>query len=118
MKKICDNKEFWDILESLIDSSEIIIDRKKGSCHPKIKTIIYPVDYGYLDNTQSSDGEGIDIWIGTNNCGINGIICTCDSFQKDSEIKILYKCTDEEIEQIFKFTNERQKMKGIMFIKD
>jgi len=42
---------FWDAIDSLVHKSQIVIDRPKGSHHPKFSEIIYPVDYGYLKNT-------------------------------------------------------------------
>ena len=32
---IMPNKEFWDMLEELVSNSEIVIDRPKGTVHPK-----------------------------------------------------------------------------------
>ena len=58
------NHEFWNMLDHLVQQSEIIIDRPKGSAHPKFSHLIYPVDYGYLKHTTSMDGDGIDIFVG------------------------------------------------------
>lgn len=41
---------------------EIIIDRQLGSKHPK-HDMIYEVNYGYVPNTVSADGEGIDVYL-------------------------------------------------------
>ncbi len=57
--------EFWEYIDKLVESSEIIIDRPKGSIHPRFKDIIYPVDYGYMKNTKSNDNNEIDIWVGS-----------------------------------------------------
>ena len=59
------DNEFWTALDSLIASRKIIIDRPKGTVHPKYNNIIYNVDYGYLENTKSMDNEGIDIYVGS-----------------------------------------------------
>ena len=59
------NDEFWTALEELVSNSEIVIDRPKGTAHPKYPNFIYQVDYGYLKNTTSMDGAGIDVWVGT-----------------------------------------------------
>ena len=53
------NNDFWRALDSLVDNSEIVIDRPKGTAHPKYPDFIYKVDYGYLKNTSSMDGAGI-----------------------------------------------------------
>ncbi len=41
------NVEFWDTLDKLVQQSEIVIDRPKGTAHPKYPKFIYKVDYGY-----------------------------------------------------------------------
>ena len=57
--------EFWHALDELMEKSEIVIDRPKGSAHPRYPEFIYEVDYGYLKGTSSMDGGGIDVWVGT-----------------------------------------------------
>ena len=59
------NVEFWNALDKLVNNSEIIIDRPKGTSHPKYPDFIYRVDYGYLKDTTSMDGAGIDVWVGS-----------------------------------------------------
>ena len=41
---------FWTALDKLVEQSEIIIDRPKGSVHPVHPDFIYQVDYGFLRN--------------------------------------------------------------------
>ncbi len=53
------NAEFWTALDTLVGQSEIVIDRPKGSAHPRYPDFIYPVDYGYLKNTVSPDGGAL-----------------------------------------------------------
>lgn len=99
------SNQFWSSIEKLTQTSKIVIDRPRGSAHPKYPDFIYPVDYGYLEGTASIDKGGIDIWQGTGNNGIDGIICIIDNNKKDSEIKILLNCTEEEKEEILKVQN-------------
>lgn len=42
---------------------KVKIDRSLGSVHPKHKNIIYPINYGYIENTVSGDGEEIDVYV-------------------------------------------------------
>lgn len=93
---------------------EIVIDRPKGTSHPQYPDSIYPVDYGYLRDTASMDGSGIDVWVGTGLCGIDAIICVADLVKGDSEIKILIDCTEEEKRLIFGVHNETENMKGVL----
>ena len=109
------NEAFWKMLTQMVEESDIVIDRPKHTCHPVMTHIIYPVDYGYLNHTSSSDAEGIDIWVGSEpEKAVQGILCTVDSWKRDSEIKILYGCTEAEIQTIYAFTNARNGMKGIL----
>lgn len=109
------NPEFWAALEQLANNSEIIIDRPKGSAHPKYPDFIYRVDYGYLKNTSSMDGQGIDVWSGTDkNKKIDAVMCIVDLMKRDSEIKILIGCTEEEKEIVFQTHNETEYMKRIL----
>jgi inorganic pyrophosphatase len=97
---------FWTRLDELIESSEIVIDRPKGSRHPRYNDIIFPLDYGYLSGTTTIDGNGIDVWIGTTeHRRLTAIACTVDIMKRDAEIKLIIGCTDEEIGIIEKFHN-------------
>ena len=49
-------------LEYLNKILEIKIDRPLGSKHPK-HGFIYPVNYGYIPNTISGDGEELDAYV-------------------------------------------------------
>lgn len=109
------NEDFWNLLDELVCNSEIIIDRPKGSAHPKYPDYIYKVDYGYLKNTTSMDDDGIDVWVGTEkDKKIDAIICTVDLVKRDSEIKILIGCSEEEKDIIYNTHNESDNMKGIL----
>ena len=109
------NTEFWKALDELVGKSEIVIDRPKGTSHPKYPESIYKVDYGYLKNTESMDGEGIDVWVGTDSTRqVDAIVCTVDLLRRDSEIKILIGCTEEEKKLVYENHNENEFMKGIM----
>ncbi len=110
-----ENHEFWNAIDRLVMESEIIIDRPKGTVHPKYPDFIYPVDYGYLKNATSMDNAGIDVWVGSDGSQtIDAIMCTVDLMKRDSEIKILIGCIEAEKELIFQTHNESQHMKGIL----
>lgn len=113
------NKDFWDLADSLIADNGITIDRPKGSCHPKYQDYVYPLDYGYVNNTASQDGDGIDVWVGTaSEKRVVAIISSIDIVKRDSKIKLLYSCTPEEIEMVFAKHNHSFGMKGILTIRE
>lgn len=107
--------QFWQATDKLISSGKIVIDRPKGSSHPRYPSIVYELDYGYIDNTESMDGGGIDVWRGSlpdEKC--DAIICTVDLLKRDSEIKLLIGCTEEEKQIAHEFHNRSEFMKGIL----
>ena len=108
------NDEFWAALEELVKNTEIVIDRPKGTSHPRYPDCIYKVDYGYLKETTSMDGAGLDVWVGTGEKKIDAIMCIVDLMKRDSEIKILIGCTEEEKQIIYQTHNETEYMKGIL----
>ena len=98
---------FWYEMGQLIKSNSIVIDRPRGKPHPRYPELIYPFDYGYLENTTSGDGDGMDIWIGSLNAKmLTGILCTFDKIKYDAEIKLLVGCTHEDIQIIQQFNNK------------
>jgi inorganic pyrophosphatase len=103
-----EQSDFWSCLEDLVRTCQIVVDRPKGSAHPRYPEFIYPVDYGYLDGTSSADGSGIDVWVGTlTPKDIVGVLCIVDMLKRDSEIKILFGCTAEETEAIYQAQNTK-----------
>ena len=51
-----DNKKY---LQKIV---KVKIDRPLGSHHPK-HGFIYPINYGYIPNTKSGDGEELDCYV-------------------------------------------------------
>jgi inorganic pyrophosphatase len=102
--------KFWAAVRELVSTSEVVIDRPKGSRHPQVTEAIYPLDYGYLAGTTGGDGHGIDVWVGSvRPAVVTGVVCTVDSRKRDAELKILLGCTHAEEGEILAFLN-----KGLM----
>ncbi len=108
------DEDFWNALDQLVNTSEIVIDRPKGSSHPKYPDFVYRLDYGYLKDTSSMDGAGIDVWVGSGEKRADAVMCIVDLLKKDSEIKILLGCTEEEKEIVYETHNETPFMKGVL----
>jgi inorganic pyrophosphatase len=89
--------DFWRRLDELVARCDLMMDRPKGSAHPRYPSFLYPLDYGYLEGSRSADGDGIDVWIGSlPEKTVSAVICTVDLDKRDAEIKILLGCTSEE----------------------
>jgi len=113
------SKNYWSTLDALIDSSEIKIDRLKGSAHPRYPDYIYPYDYGFITDTNSTDDQEIDCWVGSKRSSkldskhVDGIIVTFDPTKRDSEVKVLVNCTEDDMQKILKCHN-RGSMSGML----
>ncbi|HXQ35588.1 MAG TPA: hypothetical protein VN843_16345 [Anaerolineales bacterium] len=114
MHPVNKDNAFWLEMTELATTNSLIIDRAKGSSHPRYPEVIYPLDFGYLENTTASDGCGIDVWMGSlkptahlkSGELLTGILCTFDKLKRDAEIKLLIRCTKEDVEIIQNFHNE------------
>jgi len=108
----------WTSWERLITKNGLIIDRPYLASHPVWPEIVYPIDYGYICNTTSSDGEGVDVFVGTARLGLVGLIMTRDHRKGDREIKLLYNCTPQEIYMVQGFINfDRTRMEGALILR-
>ncbi len=75
--------------------------------------IVYPIAYGYINDTVGSDGEEIDLFIGTATNKLVAGIVTTDFRKGDREWKLIYNCSPEEIYLINGFINyDAEKMTG------
>ncbi|MCJ7584555.1 MAG: hypothetical protein MUO30_07280 [Anaerolineales bacterium] len=106
--------EFWEALDRLVSESRVVIDRPKGTCHPRYPELAYPLDYGYLDGTTSGDGGGIDVWLGASGTrDLSAVLMTVDLVKRDAEIKLLLGCSEEET-QIALACSNNDKMRALL----
>jgi inorganic pyrophosphatase len=100
---------FWQAMTELAAKNKIILDRPRGAVHPRYPDLIYPLDYGYFENTTAGDGDGIYVWVGTaKDKTLTGILCTFDRLKRDAEIKLLIGCTLEDLQTIQHFNDAMQ----------
>jgi inorganic pyrophosphatase len=110
---------FWEYLNKMVQDNEIIIDRPKGTKHPKYDNMVYEFDYGYIKNTKTTDDGGIDVFKGSlHNKNVNTIILTIDLYKKDIEIEVLIGCTVIEKKKICDFLNRYEPMKALLIEKN
>ncbi len=105
MIDVCDSS-FWNNLNLLLKNHRVVIDRSKGTTHPRYSDFRYSLDYGYLDGTSGGDGQEIDLWVGSGNCScLTGVVCTVDLHKRDAEVKLLLGCTAPEAETVLRVHN-------------
>ena len=99
--------DFWNYIDELIRTSQILIDRPKGSRHPRYPDFIYPLDYGYLEGTSAIDGSGIDCYLGSLRLQLlDAILVSVDLFKRDVEIKLLLGCSETEKQLALNASND------------
>jgi inorganic pyrophosphatase len=99
-----ESDRFWSAVSDLVASSDVIVDRPRGSRHPRIDEFMYPVNYGFLAGTVSGDGEGIDVWIGDHaGAGLVGAYITCDPYARNIEPKLAVDVSSKDLAEIDKF---------------
>lgn len=108
----------WPAWDQLIASQGITIDRPRRSRHPTFPDIVYPIDYGYINGTIGTDGEEIDIFVGSAHTPLVAVLLTADFRKGDREAKLLYGCTPEEIYLVHGFINyDPSKMRGTLIMR-
>ncbi|MFF3445401.1 inorganic diphosphatase [Streptosporangium sp. NPDC002721] len=91
----------WEHADRMIKEGAIVIDRPARSAHPKFPDYRYPLNYGYIADTVGGDGEGVDVWVGSGEIEqVTAIACTIDPIKLNAELKMLWRCTDEEVARI------------------
>ena len=106
---------FWENLDRLVAESRVIVDNPRGTHDGDSSTFVYPVDYGYLEGTLSMDGEGIDVFVGSDpEQRIDAVICVIDLMKIESEIKVLIGCTEEEKQAIMSLYETFPLMWGLL----
>ena len=67
---------------------QIKIDRPKDSTHPKHKSIVYPINYGYIPDVIGGDGEELDVYL----LGVNEAV----NEHSATVIAVIHRLNDNE----------------------
>ena len=101
-------QEFCPRLDWLLAAHELVLDRPRGTAHPRFPDLIFPLDYGYLAGTSGGDGGGIDVWRGSaEHLDLAAIVCTVDMLKHDAEYKLVVGATEDDLRTIETFHNGR-----------
>lgn len=118
LKRLAVREIEWERWEKLIRERGVTIDRPYGSHHPDHPSIIYPIDYGYVNGTLATDGHELDLFRGSADVGLVGTMIAVDHRKGDAEFKLLYECSPEEIYLVNGFINfDRSLMEGIVVLR-
>lgn len=108
----------WTAWAQCIEDCGLTIDRPARSRHPEYPSIVYPLDYGFINDTVGADGEPVDVFVGTGTHGLVGGLLTTDHRQGDRELTFLVDCTPPEIYTAHGFVNyDRALMEGVLVLR-
>ncbi|MBL3571130.1 hypothetical protein [Rhodovulum visakhapatnamense] len=109
---------FWPFADRFVAAAEIVVDRPRGSAHPRFPELVYPLDYGYLDGTRAIDGDGVDLWRGSlPEPRVTGVLASMDLSKRDAELKLLLGCTEAEMAEIDAFHNQAGFIAGLLVVR-
>ncbi|MBR2685910.1 MAG: Inorganic pyrophosphatase [Erysipelotrichaceae bacterium] len=112
--KYLNNAFFWQKIDTMFFSNRLIITREKNDHHPLYPNLVYPTQYGYLDDTYPED-PGICVFRGSLDVThVEAMVIAADLLKKDLEVKLLVGCTEEEEKQILHFLNQTDFQKGVL----
>ncbi len=115
MNNLENNAYFWQKIDTLYFSNRLVIAREKGSNHPKYHNLIYPVDYGYLEDTQIEQSEGIAVYKGSgSDYMVTTLVVAADILKKEIDVKLLVGCSPAEEEEILRFLNQTDFQKSVL----
>lgn len=118
LRVLLEHRIAWTRWERVIADNGVTIDRPRGSMHPDHPSIIYPIDYGYVNGTRATDGHELDVFVGTGSNGLAGAIATIDYRKGDLELKLIYGCRPEEVYLVNGFINfDRTLMEGVLLLR-
>lgn len=108
----------WEAWARCIAQHGITIERPRATAHPAHPSILYPLDYGFVNDTLGSDGDALDVFVGSGTTGLVGALLTTDYRKGDREAKLLYDCTPAEVYTAHGFINYDQTLlEGVLVMR-
>ncbi len=115
MKTYDNNAFFWQKIDTLFLSGRVNIEKHKGDVHPVYANMIYPVDYGHLNDTLSITDKGLSVYVGTlKPVTVTSLIVAVDILEKSADVKMLLGCTEQETMDILHFLNQSDFHKTVL----
>lgn len=97
--------DIWEEADRWVGECALVVDRPRGSVHPRFPEYVYPLDYGYLTGTVSADGEGVDVFVGAEGvaAGVTHLVLVLDPLKRDAEVKLMVGCEPGEVDAVLEF---------------
>ncbi|MFB9909424.1 inorganic pyrophosphatase [Allokutzneria oryzae] len=98
--------DFFAVVDDLVRRAGVVVERRRGSAHPRFPDAVYPVDYGHVPGTAGGDGAELDAFLGTAGGGVRAALVTADPGKGDVEVKLLVGCSPAEEEAAERFLRD------------
>jgi len=118
LRPLARNHLQWEKWQVCICNNGITVERPRTTAHPDYPSVVYPLDYGFVNDTLGTDGDPVDVFVGRGTTGLVGGILTTDVRQQDREMKLLYDCTPPEVYTAHGFINyDRTLLEGVLVLR-
>ncbi len=114
MKELENQAYFWQKLDTLYLSSDLVITNPKGTSVAEFPELIYPCDFGHLKILRADREKEIVCFRGSLAEEINQIVVCANIIDKSIEVKLLVGCNLEEQDAILRFLNSLDLQKAIL----
>lgn len=109
MKELENNAYFWQKVDATYLSGDYKTIYKKGTVHPKYPELIFPCDYGHINNGDIS----LKVFKGKEK-KVQSIVVCMNVLGKDLTNIVLVGLTEQEEEEVLKFLNANENQKAII----
>jgi inorganic pyrophosphatase len=97
----------------LIADRGIVIERPGGHAHPLYPDMIFPCDYGHIPGTSAADGEEVDVFVGTIQTGLVGLVDLTHQPSEVTEPKLMMNLSRVDANRILAFLDRGDPPPGL-----
>ena len=108
------NALFWQKVDTLYLSSDIVITQEKNSIDAKYPDVQYPLDYGYLKTLSEESDDLIPCFVGKGKKEVVAIILSANILKKNLESIVLIGTDENEEEEALRFLNQTEYQKSVI----
>lgn len=113
MNNYYNNIEFWKKLDTMLVYNSMYIDNPKNVPNSLFPDTIMSVDYGYLEDIASQ--TKIKFFRGDEeDTRVSAIAVSFDFLSSQPEMKLIYGCSEKQLEEIMMFLNKTEYQKAII----
>lgn len=113
-RELENNIYFWQKLDTLVVSGNLVITSKKGTASPEYPQLVYPVDGATISDPLNASSVIHGFRGSLKTLQVSSLVVQADILNRTVQTRILIGCTEEESIQILKFINATEFQKAIL----